>query len=393
MSLSEKGMVVLKQIQELTADKKLPIHFTAGMITRLVGEKVSGNTLSSMGKQGYLIREGGSPITYHLAPLEDIEALLNNTGINDNHDTMLTAKKLKRNEFYTQFQDVENEIMHYREYFSNKRVLLNCNDGNWSAFFKFFLLNFDAFNLKELISLEYGEHAKAYIINDDLNNDGFIDENDIQVIQLNGDGSFQSEEGLQYIANTDIIVTNPPFSEFRTFLNILIDSGKQFLIVGNNNALSYQEVFKAIKENKVWLGYNTNKTMNFYLPKNYQELGYEAKGEDNGNPYGTVAAISWFTNLPNKKRTEELILINSYNPINYPHYDGHDDIIEVDRVIHIPKDYDGYMGVPITYLNVYCPKQFELCALMASTTVTDTNWGYPYINGKKKYARVIIKRK
>ena len=399
MALSKLGHTVLKKIQKCIEEEKISSSFTAGILTKVCGEKISGNTLSSLSKHGYLVREGGSPVSYHLANQDDINALLKaENGPAENHDTMLVAKKMKRNEFYTHFEDIENEVMRYRQYFRDKSVFLNCNDGNWSEFYKFFVINFDSFGLRKLVSLDYNPdgNAKAYILEDDLNKDGFVDENDLVIEELNGTGGFETEESLKYLNECDIVVTNPPFSEFRFFVSILIESKKHFLIIGNNNALSYQEIFKYIKENKMWLGYNSNKTMDFNLPDNYQELnlGYQAKGEKNGKPYATVAAVSWFTNLPNKKRTEPQILINSYGDgKNYPHLDNHDNIIEVSRVSLIPKDYEGYMAVPITYLNVYCPEQFELLAIMASTTVTETNWGYPYINGKKKYARVIIKRR
>jgi hypothetical protein len=179
---------------------------------------------------------------------------------------------------------------------------------------------------------------------------------------------------------------------FREFVDWIFSENKEFLIIGNNNAITYQEVFSLIKNNKMWVGYTANKTVIFKVGEGYEYDEKLTAQFNDGGKYGKVPAITWYTNLPNSKRNEELILTENYNPYNYPKYDNYD-AININKLTQIPKEYYEPMGVPITIVDNYNPEQFEILGLMASTTITDTNFGYPYINGEKKYARVIIKRK
>ena len=306
------------------------------------------------------------------------------------------AKKQKNDEFYTRYEDIEAEVMKYRRYFKDKVVYLPCDDPaeKKSEFWSFFVDNFDFFGIKKLIATHYDENGKAYKIwiDGDTTGDGYIDDGDAQQEDLIGNGDFRSPECVEILEKCDIVCTNPPFSMFREFVNILTQYDKDFLILGNNNALSYQNIFSLIKENKMWCGYSCNKNIIFKVGEGYAYDEKLTKQINDGDKYGTVPAITWFTTLPVKNRNEELVLTKEYNDIEYPKYDNYD-AINVNRVANIPKDYDGVMGVPITFINIYNPNQFEIIGLMASTTVTDVNFGYPYVDGKKKYARVLIKKK
>lgn len=225
----------------------------------------------------------------------------------------------------------------------------------------------------------------------------------IIVNELEGNGDFRSEECIEYLKQADVVVTNPPFSLFNQYIKQLMDYGKKFIILGNNNALSYKDIFQAIKDNKLWLGINSNKTMEFSMPMNYEKWD---RIEGN-KKYGKVPAISWFTNVENKKRREELDLYKHYNEKEFPKYDNYD-AIEVSKTCDIPMDYNGIMGVPITFLNNYCPNQFEIIGLAADKRDENPLWikgKETYLdekhkkfvgmvlNGKATYARILIRRK
>ncbi len=300
------------------------------------------------------------------------------------------AKESKNDEFYTQLEDIEKELSHYRHHFEGKVIFCNCDDPYESNFFKYFVLNFNTLKLKKLIATSYiaspvafkelpakkgnssfEDLLKPYKIEIDevydQNGDGAINLQDVKEIlekaekggkmtRLTGDGDFRSSESKELLKQADIVVTNPPFSLFREYVAQLIEFNKKFIILGNNNAITYKEIFPLIKNGKMWLGYSANKTMTFRLSNHYKRWNYI---DENGNKYGNVPAITWYTNLDIKKRHEELILVKKYNPLDYPKYDNYD-AIEVSKVKDIPKDYDGVMGVPITFFDKFNPDQFEV---------------------------------
>lgn len=271
------------------------------------------------------------------------------------------AKQAKNDEFYTQLCDVEKELMHYKKHFKDKIVFCNCDDPTWSAFWEYFHLNFAELGLKKLISTHYDANEPTYKLEYEGGND-----NDIEVgvkTRLLQNGDFQSEECIEILKECDIVVTNPPFSCFRTFVAQLMEYNKKFVIWGNNNAITYKEFFPLLKENKVWLGYLSNKTCVFRLSDDYEKYDEKITAKMNdGHKYGKVPAISTFTNLDIPKRHEELILWKKYTPEEYPQYDNYQGI-NVNKVSEIPIDYDDVMGVPITYLDKHNPDQFEILGI------------------------------
>ena len=206
--------------------------------------------------------------------------------------------------------------------------------------------------------------------------------------RLEGDGDFRSPECVKLLDEADVVVTNPPFSLFREYMALLMEHDKKFLVMGTVNNITYKEIFPLIKANKMWIGYNFNKTMEFRLDENYEKWN-EIR---DGFKYGKVPAIAWYTNLDMKKRHEKLVLTEKYDPAKYPKYDNYD-AINVDKTVDIPKDWDGAMGVPITFLDKYNPEQFEIVG--ALNNGSDNEWDYakPMIDGKKKYTRILIRRK
>ena len=294
------------------------------------------------------------------------------------------AKNAKNDEFYTQLTDVSKELMHYKHHFKDKTVFCNCDDPTWSAFWKYFHLNFEALGLKKLISTHYDKTEPTY----KMEYTGG-DDNDIEVgvkTPLDGNGDFRNAECIELLKESDIIVTNPPFSLFREYLAQLIEYNKQFIILGSNNAITYKEVFPLLKENKVWLGaLSWSAELYFSMPKWYEE--YLLANKKEGSAYKIIdgavmarAACMWYTNLDLAKRHERLTLWKTYNPEEYPKYDNYD-AINVDKVVDIPVDYDGIMGVPISFMDKYCPDQFEVVELGNSRDNFTPN--KDYINPKK----------
>lgn len=293
------------------------------------------------------------------------------------------AKRAKNDEFYTQLTDIEKELRHYRKHFKGKTVLCNCDDPTWSAFWKYFHLNFSALGLKKLISTHYDKNEPTY----EMEYTGG-DDNDIEVgvkTPLEGDGDFRSEECLALLDEADIVVTNPPFSLFREYVAVLMKHQKKFIIVGNMNAITYKEIFPLIKDGLVWLG--VSRLVSFVTPEGMTK-GVQCR---------------WFTNLDIKKRHEELILVKKYagHENEYPTYDNYD-AIEVSKVTDIPFDYDGVMGVPITFLDKYSPEQFGILGMSASVKYNCDIVGIPFLgeadgrpllNGKNTYARILIRNK
>lgn len=237
------------------------------------------------------------------------------------------AKKAKNDEFYTQLSDIENELKHYKSHFAGKVVYCNCDDARKSNFFRFFQKKFNDYGLKKLITTSYNEngHGSVLVYEGDTNGNGKLDDTEIKVSELKGNGDFRSEECIELLKEADIVVTNPPFSLFREFIATLVQYGKKFLVIGNNNAITYKEIFPLIKENKLWLGFSDNKTMEFVMPDSYEKYNYIDK---KGRKIGKVPAISWFTNLEHSKRNDEIILYKKYTPEEFPKYDNYDAIEE-----------------------------------------------------------------
>lgn len=287
------------------------------------------------------------------------------------------AKTAKNDEFYTQLTDVAKELMHYKKHFKDKIVFCNCDDPTWSAFWKYFHLNFAELGLKKLISTHYDREEATY----KMEYTGG-DDNDIEVgvkTPLEGNGDFRNQECLDLLDESDIVVTNPPFSCYRSFVAVLMEHKKKFIIWSNNNSITYKEIFPLIKENKMWLGYLANKTCVFRLSDDYEKWDEKLTAEMNdGHKYGKVPAISVFTNLDIPKRHENLILWKNYTPEEYPKYDNYPGI-NVDKVSDIPCDYNGTMGVPITFLDKYNPEQFEIIGtISAACDPYSLNYGKDY---------------
>lgn len=313
------------------------------------------------------------------------------------------ANRAKKDEFYTQLGDIENELKHYKEHFRGKTVLCNCDDPRVSNFFHFFSYNFEIFGLKKLITTCYkSQERDLFSQNDseraiwleytgDRSGNRVPDPEEIGIHYFNGDGDFRSAECIELLKEADIVVTNPPFSLFREYVAQLVDYHKKFLIIGNQNAITYKEIFRLVKENKLWIGSALSYAA-FKVPDSYEEKSTRFWVDETGQKWRSFGNICWFTNLDNKKRHEELILYKTYNPEEYPTYDNYD-AINVDKVAEIPMDYDGVMGVPITFLDKYTPEQFEIVGI--DRYVEDNpNYGHRFkINQKEIYARILIRRK
>lgn len=327
------------------------------------------------------------------------------------------AKEAKKDEFYTQLSDIENELRHYKEHFRGKVVLCNCDDPYESNFFKYFALNFNSLGLKKLIATCYdgspitGQELQLFTFDDegedkriaykveitevkDVNGDGVVNLADVQYLLQNdknvltllkGHGDFRSAECIELLKQADIVCTNPPFSLFREYVAQLMKYEKKFLIIGHQNALTYKEIFPLIKSNKIWLGYGFKGGATHFVSP------YEDKATAGDHKEGMirVSGVHWFTNLDHQKRHEELILYKSYTPEEYPRYDNYD-AINVDKSLDIPCDYDGIMGVPITFIDKYNPEQFEIVGNEESLGISK---GRGYVNGKRMYSRIFIRRK
>ncbi|MBP5724760.1 MAG: adenine-specific methyltransferase EcoRI family protein [Bacteroidales bacterium] len=300
------------------------------------------------------------------------------------------AKAAKNDEFYTQLSDIEKELKHYKDFFKGKVVYCNCDDPKESNFFKFFSMNFEAYGLKKLITTGYKQngHGVVYIYEGDRNGNRMVDDSEIQVTELQGDGDFRSEECVELLKQADVVVTNPPFSLFREYVKQLMAYAKKFLIIGSKNAITFKEIFPFIKDNKLWIGMKPmGGSLWFPTPEN--QAGNCTK-IINGVMMSEVPCC-WFTNISNEKRNHQLDLYKHYTPEEYPKYDNYD-AINVDKVTDIPEDYDGVMGVPITFLDKYCPTQFEIIGI--DRYVEDNPYyGHRFtIDGKETYARILIRK-
>jgi len=317
---------------------------------------------------------------------------------------LAAANKARKDEFYTQLSDIENEMRHYKPHFKGKTVLCNCDDPYESNFFKYFAMNFNALGLKKLIATCYAGSPVAeqqltlfeeekpnqtktgvphkIVITEvtDLNGDGatnladveWLIKNDKNVLtRLEGNGDFRSEECVALLQEADIVVTNPPFSLFREYMAQLMRYGKKFLIIGNVNAITYKEVFPLIKNNKIWLGPSiTSGDRKFNVPDSYPLNAAGCGTDPDGRRFIRVKGVRWFTNLDHKKRHDPMDLYKQYSPEDYPKYDNYN-AIDVSVTAEIPMNYDGIMGVPITYLDKYCPEQFEILGITAGRNEFD----------------------
>lgn len=303
----------------------------------------------------------------------------------DPNRSLADARKAKEDEFYTQLTDIERELKHYKKHLKGKVVYCNCDDPRVSNFFHYFSYSFEKLSLKRLITTCYksqkddlfsqndSDHAVYLEYLGDKNHNMVPDPAEIGTKALHGDGDFRSEESIELLKQADIIVTNPPFSLFREYLAQLIKHDKKFVFVGNQNAISYKEVFRLIKENKLWLGYN-NGDMSFRVPDSYAPRATRFWIDDQGKKWRSLGNACWFTNLDLAKRHEDLILYKSYDRASYPTYDNYD-AIEVSKVADIPKDYDGVMGVPLTFLDKHNPDQFEIVGLSGTDYPTTKKYG------------------
>lgn len=304
------------------------------------------------------------------------------------------AKSSKNDEFYTQLIDIEKEMQHYKQHFDGKVVYCNCDDPRTSNFFYYFFSNFNKLGLKKLITSCYrnkDDQAISLIYKGDVSKNNA---DAIEVKKLQGDGDFRSKESVDLLKKSDIVVTNPPFSLFREFISLLIEYEKKFIVLGSQNAIVYKEIFPFIRDNKLWLGVNNGGTKWFQVPKEYEIKTKSRIRTVNGNKFFSMGSIMWYTNLDIKKRHKELHLYKKYDPEKYPQYDNYE-AIEVSRYTEIPIDYEGIMGVPVTFLDKYNPEQFEIVGSNRGIG-QDTNGVYgrgTYLNGKETFKRLFIRNK
>lgn len=338
------------------------------------------------------------------------------------HKNLHTAKRQKLDEFYTQLVDIENELKHYKNQFRGKVILCNCDDPYESNFFKYFANNFNHLGLKKLITTSYtkspiagmqlplfevaglkpdGKQPFRVEINEvqDSDGNGAVDLSDVRFLlkhnkntatPLDGNGDFRSKECIELLKEADIVVTNPPFSLFREYVAQLIENNKKLLILGSQNAITYKEIFRFIKENKLWLGYDNGGTKWFQVPMDY-DIPTESRIKiENGVKFFSMGSVVWYTNLDTAKRHEELTLYKKYTLEEYPKYENYD-AINVDKNSEIPIDYGGAIGVPITFLDKYNPEQFEIIGLGISNSGKEFGVK-PYKEEHKKYRREVQKR-
>lgn len=310
------------------------------------------------------------------------------------------AKKSKSDEFYTQLKDIESELQHYTHHFKDKTVYCNCDDPRTSNFVKYFVDNFRQLGLKKVIASCHRTNT-CDLFNDKKFENGFyyvytgmgsekINQSSIEISYFKGDGDFRSSECIELLKKSDIVVTNPPFSLFREYVAQIMKYNKLFLIIGNVNAITYKDIFNLIKDNKAWLGFNLGRGVSgFIVPEHYELYGTEARIDNFGNRIVSPNNCLWLTNLDTSKRHEDIPLKKKYygNEKEYPHYDNYDGI-NVNKTQDIPYDYNGYMGVPITFLHKFNPEQFEIIKFRKGNDDKDLS-----IKGKCPYFRIIIKSK
>ena len=322
------------------------------------------------------------------------------------------AKATKQDEFYTQLSDIEKELRHYKEHFKGKTVLCNCDDPRVSNFFHYFSYNFEQLGLKKLITTCYknqerdlfskhnSERAIYLEYTGDKDGNRVPDLEEIGIKHLSGDGDFRSAECIELLREADIVVTNPPFSLFRQYVVQLVALGKKFLVIANQNAITYKEIFRLIRENQIWLGYTHPEK--FIVPDEYEQREHRSWRDEDGTNWRSLGNACWFTNLDIEKRHEELILFKPYDPEVFPTYDNYT-AIEVSRYKDIPRDYDGVMGVPLTFLDKYNPDQFEIVGSDYEVKqgllpeLLQKGWhgkiDRGYVDGRRLYARILIRHR
>lgn len=320
-----------------------------------------------------------------------------------NNKNLHSAKTAKKDEFYTQLSDIEKELRHYKEHFKDKVVFCNCDDPRVSNFFHYFSYNFENLGLKKLITTCYKSQNMDLFSNyesegaiyleyfGDKNGNKVPDIEEIGIKYLEGDGDFRSSECIELLKEADIVVTNPPFSLFREYVAQLIDNDKHFIILGNLNAVTYKDIFQLFKENKIWFGPSIHSgDREFGVPDEYPLNAAGSRIDEQGKKYIRVKGVRWFTNLDFMERYEDLVLFKKYTPEEYPQYDNYD-AINVDITKNIPADYEGAMGVPITFLDKYNPDQFEIIGLGISNSGLEVGVN-PYKEEHKKYRKEVQKR-
>ncbi len=302
------------------------------------------------------------------------------------NNNLKQANKAKNDEFYTQLSDIEKELGHYNEHFKGKVVFCNCDDPEESNFWNYFALNFEHLWIKKLVSTHYETEKPSYKLEIvlDINKDWKINKLDTIKTPLKQNWDFRSPECIEILKESDIVVTNPPFSLFREYVAQLFEYDKKFIIVWNQNAITYKEIFKLIKENKIWLGYGFTGGAAHFINKHYEDY---ATAWNHKEWMIRVSGVTWFTNIEIKKRHEDLILYKTYNEIEYQKYDNYN-AINVDKTKDIPMDYKWEIGVPITFLDKYNPEQFDLVKFRKGNDEKDL-----VINWKCPYFRIIIKNK
>jgi len=372
-----------------------------------------------------VVREGTIPF--------DIKAEHPKPHTNSGNAKLNHAFIVKKDEFYTQYEDVEKEMLHHREQLKGKSILCNCDDPFESAFFHYFIVNFNNLELASLTStcyaesslagkeypLESGAGAYTAVVTEApdetiVRPDGSLDLESLfsmpgnYLAHLAGDGDFRTDECIDLLREADIVVTNPPFSLFREYMNLLKSHNKDFIVLGNMNATTTKEIFPLFRDNKVWYGESIRSgDRKFFVPDNYPLNAAGCGIDENGRSFIRVTGVRWFTNLETSRRHEPLELTSLYSPDEYPHYENYN-AIEVGRTKNIPIDYDGVMGVPITFLDKYSPEQFEIIMLangnarsnVSSKILSEVKYrrhaedkgGVGMINGRRAYARILIRR-
>lgn len=366
MKLTEKGIAAFAAALEHCPNES----FSAASLSAKCGTPISAATLNGIVNQGLMTRLGGSPVKFELVP--NAKELYNKAREGKfANENLHKAQVAKNDEFYTRYQDIEKEVLQYD--LRGKKILCNCNDGLDSEFMNFFIANFETLELAEVVCVAYNRNGQTlkYIKRHGA---------DAVVEQLEGSGAFDSCEGREALAACDIVITNPPFSQFREFVNLILSYKKDFLIIGNKNVIACKEFFPLLKSGKVHIG-------NFNVSTFIQSDGTEKK-------FGNVG---WFTTLPVAKATQPIPLTATYDSANYPTYDNFR-AIEVSRTANIPKDYDGVMGVPISFLDKFCPTQFKIVGWSRHND-EGMDGGYwtggcsdATINGKPVYRRILIQK-
>lgn len=328
--------------------------------------------------------------------------------LNNTNTYLQSAKNTKNDEFYTPFEAIEKELVNYQDQFFDKVVLCNCDDPFESDFCRFFIYNFNRFNLRKLICTSYGE-SKRIKLNTQTGNKGYVLQVDkieeekfknttyketiksLKVKRLKGNGDFASEECVSFLKEADIVVTNPPFSLFRQFISLLFYHKKKFLVIGNMNAITYKEIFPYVQNNEAWLGYH-NGDMAFRVPADSEPRKTRFWIDETGQKWRSLGNAMWFTNLDVAYRHRFMELHVRYSPNKHPHFDSYD-AINVSRVADIPMDYEGIMAVPLTILNKYNPDQFEIVGEANHGSDNPYDLFKPTINGKEIFKRILIKKR